>query len=499
MSQLKKLASQTAIYGLSSIIGRFLNYFLVPLYTAKGAFDPAQYGVVTEFYAYVAFLAVILTYGLETALFRYYLNNAEGDKEKIYATSLISILASSGVFMLVVIFLSSPIATGLGYQGHANYIIWFAMVLGFDAISNIPFAKLRADSRPLFFAVVKLSGIAMNIGLNLFFIRLCKPAHDQHLGNWLASCYDPEIGVGYVFLCNLASSAITLLLLLPMLRGFLNGFDKEVWKKMMRYGLPIVLISMAGIINETLDRALLKHLLPFDAHTNQYNLGVYGACYKLATLMTICIQAFRYAAEPFYFSRAGHADAKALYARVLDYFTIFGAVVFLTVNLYIDIFKEFIRNPEYHVGLGVVPILLMANLFLGIYVNLSIWYKLTDKTRIGAWVAGFGAVITIVLNVWWIPTMGYMGSAWATLVVYFYMAAVSYLLGRKYYPVDYHLLRIGFYIGFALALYFTDTYFTASIPLNVWVVKTLWLLIYCGVVALVELRSSKLTLAPTRS
>lgn len=450
---MKKLAGETAIYGLSSIVGRFLNYLLVPLYVSQ--FDPGVYGVVTELYAWVGFLIVALTYGMETAFFRFF--NKEKDNPKVYSTALSSIVFSSFIFMGVFLFLAQPIADAMQYSGNVEYIMWFTLILSFDAITAIPFAKLRADHKPTYFAVVKLVNIGLNIGINLFFVYYCKEAHDNHTGTWAASLYDPSIGVGYVFIANLVASGVTLLMLLPQMRQITNGFDSNLWKRMLAYSWPLILVGMAGIINEMLDRTLLKYLLPGTTDENLYQLGIYGACYKLAMLMSLFIQAFRYASEPFFFAQADQAGSKQLYAKVLNYFTIFGCGVFLVITLFIDFFKYFIPNEEYHIGLHVVPILLMANLFLGLYVNLSIWYKLTDKTKLGAWVAAAGAAVTIALNVAFIPTYGYTASAWATLASYATLTLLSYWLGRKYYPVPYQLRKVLFYIVLALGVYWLGT------------------------------------------
>lgn len=488
MNPLKKLAGQTAVYGLSSIVGRFLNYLLVPLYTVQ--FEPAAYGVVTEFYAYVAFLIVLLTYGMETALFRFI--HKEANKERVYSTSLISLLASSATFVIVAILLSSPIATAMQYPDHPEYISWFALILAFDAVTALPFAKLRIDNKARQFAIVKLSNIGINIGLNLFFLLLCKPAYESGGTGFFAQMYNPDIGVGYIFLSNLVASGLTLLMLAPSLKAIKAGFDNEMWRRMMRYAMPLVFVGLAGIVNETFDRALLKYLLTGTEEENLYQLGVYGACYKLAMLMSLFIQAFRYAAEPFFFSRADDKDSRQLYATVLNYFVIAGAVIFLVIGLYIDVFKHFIPNKDYWEGLHVVPILLLANLFLGVYVNLSMWYKLTDKTKLGAMVSIAGAVLTIALNVWWIPKYGYAGSAWATLVVYVFLSVVSWWLGRKYFPVPYHLGRFVVYLLSAILLFRLDLNYNESWMLHPYIFKGILILLYLALVAVVEKQSSKL-------
>lgn len=474
MNPLKKLAGQTALYGISSILGRSLNYLLVPLYTLQLA--PEQFGIYTELYAYVGFLVVLLTYGMETALFRF--ANQEPDNKQVYSSALISFLISSISFAVLFTLASGPIATAMEYPNHPEYITWFAWILALDALSALPFARLRLQNKPLRFALVRLVSIGVNVGLNLFFLYFAKNAYDMGEVSWLASCYDPNIGVGYIFIINLISSIVTLVLLLPAFRGLRAGFSADTWKRMVRYGLPLVVVGFAGIINETLDRALMKYLLPFDHDTNMYELGIYGANYKLAMLMTIFIQAYRYAAEPFFFSQAKEKDSKPLFAKLLNYFAIAGAMIFLLVTLFIDVFKWFIRNPEFHEGLNVVPILLMANLFFGLYISLSIWYKLSDKTGLGGWVALSAAALTVALNVWWIPIYGYTGSAWATLIVYVYLATVSLILGNKYYPVPYQVGRIAIYILVAATIYLLDYNFTHFIPVNAYLIKGAYLLGY---------------------
>lgn len=486
MNPLKKLASQTALYGISSILGRSLNYLLVPLYTSQ--FLPEAFGVYTELYAYVGFLVVLLTYGMETTLFRF--ANQQPDNQRIYSTALVSLLVSSLVFAMVFTLAAGPIATAMKYPNNPEYIQWFAWILALDALSALPFAKLRLENNALRFATIRLVNIGINIGLNLFFLYFAKPAYDAGGTGWLASCYHPTIGIGYIFIANLVASAVTFVLLLPQYRQLANGFDTATWKRMLNYGLPLVIVGFAGIINETLDRALMKYLLPYDHDTNMHELGVYGANYKLAMLMTIFIQAYRYAAEPFFFSQANEQNSKPLFAKLLNYFALAGAFIFLLVTLFIDVFKWFIRNPEFHEGLNVVPVLLMANLFFGLYVSLSIWYKLSDKTGLGGWVALSAAGLTIALNVWWIPLYGYTGSAWATLVVYIYLALVSWMLGNKYYPVPYQMGRIAIYIVLAAGMFFLDHYFTASIPAHPYIVKSGYLIGY-GLIAYLLERTRK--------
>jgi len=449
---IKRLAGQTVIYGMSSIIGRLLNYLLVPLYTHL-IFATQEYGVVTLMYSYVAFLLVILTYGMETAFFRFHENHPE-NRQTVFSTTLFSVLSTSTLFILATTFFRQPIAGLLGFEDHPEYIAWLGIIVGLDALAAIPFARLRAENKPLKFAAIKFVNIGVNIGLNLFFLLLCPWIMEkgpESLRPIIGSIYDPAVGVGYVFISNLIATSVTLLLLLPVMLRSNFGFSGGLLRKMLVYALPLMLAGLAGVVNESLDKILLKYLLPADVAMSQ--VGIYGACYKISIMMTIFIQAFRFAAEPFFFSQAASKNARELYAQVMKYFVIACLFIFLGIMLFIDIVQHFI-GEAYREGLGVVPVLLLANMFLGIYFNLSIWYKLTGQTRFGAWIALIGALITIALNIWWIPLIGYYGSAWATLVCYLFMTFLSFAWGQKYYPIPYELKRIALFIVSALAVYF---------------------------------------------
>lgn len=445
MGKLKQLAGQTVIYGLSSIVARLLNYLLVPLYT--NVFSTDEYGISTELYAYVSFLIIILTYGMETGFFRFSEN--EKGNPKVYSTTLISLISTSVFFILLISLFAPSIAATLSYENNPEYITWFGIIIGVDAITAIPFAWLRQNNKALKFASVKIFNIAINIILNLFFLLFCPFLVKKgiNIPSWI---YSPDIGIGYIFISNLIASILTLVALLPTMKMEWK-FDFILWKKIVLYSLPLLLAGLAGMVNETFDRAMLKRLLPDDS-TALHQLGIYGANYKVAVLMTLFIQTFRYAAEPFFFSQAKEKNAKELYAEVMKFFIISGLFIFLGVMLYIDIVKYFI-GEEFRSGLAVVPILLAANLFLGIFYNLSVWFKLTNKTRFGAYLALFGAVITIFLNFWLIPIMGYMGSAWATFICYFAMMVASFFLGNNYYKINYPLLRIGLYFATAAGIF----------------------------------------------
>jgi O-antigen/teichoic acid export membrane protein len=449
LNPLKRLASQTAIYGVSSVLGRFLNYLLVPLFTYT--FAPAEYGVVAEFYAYMGFLAVLLVFGLETGYFRFR-SGGERPPAVVYATVLRFLILSNSAFLLAMVVFSQPLAEILRYPDRPELIWWSAAILALDSIGAAAFARLRAEERPVRFAVVKLVEIGTNIGLAVFFILLCRRAFESDPQSLLGRLWDPAIGVGYVFIANLAASGLKLALLTPQLRDGLRGFDATLFGRMIRYSLPMVIIGLAGIVNEMLDRAALKYLLPYDNETNMAQLGIYSACYKLSILMTLFIQAFRYAGEPFFFAHAKESNARNTYALVLTWFVIFCVFIFLLVTLFLDIFQYFVGSA-YREGLHVVPVLLLANLLLGVYVNLSIWYKLTDRTLMGAYVSVAGAVITVILLVTLVPRWGFAGAAWAHLACYGFMVTASYLLGRRFYPVPYDLWRVGGYVALGLAIY----------------------------------------------
>jgi O-antigen/teichoic acid export membrane protein len=482
VSILRKLASQTAVYGLSSIVGRFLNYLLVPLYTYT--FPAGDFGIVSEFYAYAGFFAVVLVFGLETGYFRFR-TREDIPAGAAYPAALLFVLLANLLFLAALVAFRQPLADLLRYPTHPEYLVWFGLILALDAISALPFAKLRAEEKAWRFAGIKMAEIVAAIGLNLLFLLGWPKAAALWPESPVAALYDPAMGVGYIFLANLFASGFKMLLLLPQFRGvrFRAGFP--LIKPMLAYSLPMVVIGFAGMINEMLDRAILKYLLPYDLNENLRILGVYGACYKLSILMTLFVQAFRYAGEPFFFAYAGRADAKRAYALVLKYFVIFCVFIFLLVTLFIDGFKLFI-GPAYREGLDVVPILLMANLFLGVYVNLSVWYKLTDRTMLGAWVSLGAAAMTVGLNFWWIPTTGYRGSAWAHLACYGGMAAVSWLLGRFYYPVPYPLAKIGLYLLLGLGLYGLDRELVAFCGWDAWMTGSALLAAYLLVAGLLD-------------
>lgn len=461
-------------------MARFFNYLVVPLHTA--VFVPQQYGIITEMYAYVAFLIVLLTYGMETAYFRF--STKEGfTPNGIFSTVLSSLVSSTGLFILMAIMFAQPIADWLLYPDNKEYVVWFAIIVGLDAVSSIPLARLRTENKAKTFAGINIANVLVYVGLNLFYLSYCLPLVASGGGNWLTDTfYYPSTGVGYVFIANLIASIVKFLLLAPtMLRG-LTKPQLTLLKPMLIYSLPLLVAGLAGMMNEMFDRVMLKRLLyPILGEDGaMYQLGIYGACYKLSIVISLMIQAFRYAAEPFFFSQEKEEGSRALYAKIMTFFVWVLAGTFLMVMLYIDLFKHFIPNEEYWVGLKVVPILLMANIFLGIYYNQSVWYKLSEKTSFGAGLAIFGAIITLVLNMLFIPKYGYMASAWATFACYGSMMVVSYLLGKKYYPVPYEVGKVAAMIGGSVLLYWASaTLHVSEMPYG-FLLNGLFLLTYAA-------------------
>jgi len=447
LSILKKLAGQTVVYGLSSILGRLLNYLLVPLYTA--VFVPSEYGVVTELYAYVAFLNILYIYGMETAFFRF---SKKGDTA-YFNVAFASVLLSSFLFSGLLWLGSEPLSKILDYPGKAHFIRWLALILAVDAIMAIPFAKLRQEGKAKQFAIFKLANIGINIGLNLFFILFCPWFLANHLEHFLSSIYDETLGVGYVFLSNLIANGLYLIFFLPLLGKVRLRINVEEWKKMMNYAWPILIIGFAGVTNEMLSRALLKYRLPDDFYTifsNQEILGIFGACYKLAVFMTLAVQAFRYAFEPFLFAQAKEKNSPQVFSNVMTYFVLFTSFSWLALSIYMPYYAPiFLRQESYLFALNAVPWLLGGGMFLGIFYNLSVWYKLTDKTTYGAVISVCGALATFLLNWLLIPYFGYLGSAYTTFIAYLIMVVISYNWGKKHYPVPYNLPKILLYLSLA--------------------------------------------------
>ncbi|TBN16768.1 lipopolysaccharide biosynthesis protein [Hyunsoonleella pacifica] len=433
MSILKKFFKDTVIYGLATVLPRLMNFVLVPLHT--DTLGTASYSDNTTFYVYAAFFNVLLTYGMETAFFRFF--SKSEDKQKVFSTALISLTVTTAFFIGIVLVFNQQLAQFVNLN--QNYFNLLIGVLVLDTLVVIPFAYLRASSRPIKFTMIKLSNIVIYVLLNFFFLWAI-PKFKIDFQN-----YDSNDLVKYIFIANLAASIVTFLLLSPYLLKTKLQFSKSIFKQLLNYGLPIMIAGLAYVINENFDKWLLPEVLGKEIN------GAYSGCYKIAVFMTIFIQAFRLGAEPFFFNHAKEHNAKETYARIMKYFVIFGSAMLVFVTAFLDVFKSLIvRDESYWVAIDIVPIVLIANLCLGIYFNLAIWYKLTDRTRYGMYLSLLGATITITFNVIMIEKIGFIAAAWATLLAYGIMMVVSYFLGQKYYPVPYRLKSILGYLSVAI-------------------------------------------------
>lgn len=463
------------MYGLPSILGRLLNYLLVPLHTYY--MRPEIYGVVSELYAWVAFLIVFLTFGMETAFFRF--SNAEGnDKKKTFQSSFVTIIGLNLVFLVGVLLALQPIASAMLYQDHPEYIALIAIIITIDAISAIPLAKLREEEKVKKFVTIQLSSISINILLNvILMVFFFDRSH-------------PEIGVLYILFANLLASLSKPAMLYKDFLHLHFRLDYDLIKAMVKYSFPLVIAGFAGIVNETMDRILLKFVSIRSGLATEaalFQVGVYSASYKLAMLVSIFLQAYRFAAEPFFFKLNKGTDERLLYGKIMNYFIAIVILFFLMVSLNLPILKYFISNKTYWEGLKVVPILLMANVFLGIYFNQSIWYKLSGQTKYGAIIAIIGATITFVLNIAFIPKYGYMACAWTTMLVYFLQMIISYFLGQKHYPIQYNLTKFFTYVSFGIVLFFVHQLWSGK--LSMWselFLNNLLILLYIGFILWVE-------------
>jgi O-antigen/teichoic acid export membrane protein len=449
MHPLRQLASETMLYGFSSVVGRVLNYLLVPFYTS--IFLPADYGLLTEWYAYAALLQVVYTYGMETT----YLRFAQQEPAS-FDLAVSALLISSLVFSGLLVLFATPITVGIAHPGCERYVYYFAIILAVDAVLVIPFAQLRLQNRALFFASAKLLQIGLNIVLNLALLYGCANIYAGHylanLRPYVAYWYDTARKVEYVFIANLVANAATLPLFGNLLRQVKFRWSWQPLRPMLVYAWPLLLMGLAGTVNEMLSRAMLRHWLPPDFYTGQSNeaiLGIFGSCYKLATFMLLGIQAFRYASEPFFFAHAQTRNAPALFSTVMHWYVLGACFILFAVSANLDLLGYLLlRKTEYRVALAVVPYLLLGYLFLGMYYNFSVWFKLVNKTHCGAWLTSIGALVTIVLNAVLIPIVGYWGSVWATVASYATMSFLCYYWGQKYYPIPYQLSRqLAYIIG----------------------------------------------------
>lgn len=461
MALFQKLFKQTAIYGIATVVPRMLSFLLTPLY-ALYLPSPEEFGEVSIVFAWIILFNVLLAYGMETSFFRFF--HHDKHKERVTATSAISLIGSTVLFLILAFLSTEYISSVTNIASH--YISYVILILSLDALVVIPFSWLRATERPKVYAAIKVGNVAVNLGLNVFFlVFLPRLAGESAI---FKSIYHPGFEIAYIFISNLIASALTLLVISPFYLKLKYTFDPELWKKMAKYGTPILIAGIAFAVNEAFDRILLGRLLPEDIAKSE--VGAYSACYRLALFMTLFATAFRMGIEPFFFSYSKEEDARSTYALITKYFVIFGAVILVVITVFADLLKMLIiPNSAYWEAMTVVPIILLANLFLGIYHNLSVWYKVSDRTRFAGYISVVGALVTLALNFWLIPHYSYVGSAIATLVAYASMMLLSFYFGRRYYPVPYDLKKIGSYllisIGFS-ALYFyvfRNNYYIGSI------------------------------------
>jgi O-antigen/teichoic acid export membrane protein len=444
LSALKKLFKQTFIYGLATVLPRMLSFLLVPLYTT--ILPVKEYGAISIIFSWLVLFNVVLAYGMETAFFRFF--HKEKDKNLVISTSTVSLLFTSILFFAFAFVFREGISNASGIA--VDYITYAIYILVLDALVIIPFAWLRANEKPFRYAVLKILNVAINLGLNLFLLLYLPKLATQNPSGFWGSIYVKGFEISYIFISMIAASAMTWILVLPFYLKIKYTFSKTLWREMMRYAYPVLFAGMAFAVNETFDRILLEWILPEDIAETA--VGAYSACYKLAVFMTLFATAFRMGIEPFFFSRATHKDAPETYALITRYFVAFGSVILVTVVIFADVLKVIlIRDAAYWEAMKIVPLILLANLCLGIYHNLSVWYKITDRTKFGAYISIFGAILTLAINFILIPTMSYMGSAIATVSAYGTMMLLSYYFGQRYYPIPYSIKKISLYFFVSIA------------------------------------------------
>jgi len=485
VSGIKKLAQQTIWYGLSSMAARLINYLLTPYLTYK--FTTSLYGEMSIIYAFIPFMNVLFSYGMETAYFRFSQSN---DGKAVHNTASTSLIISTLVLSALLFIIAGPVAHLLNISEHPEYLYLCIGIIATDAITIIPFAKLRQEGRPVKFALIKIGGILCNMACIYFLLSYGPHWVKTHPGNFSASYFTGAWAVGYVLVANLFQNLVILFLLNKELTSFQWKPDRALWVSMLLYGLPLIIAGMAGMVNETFDRIMLGWWAPVQGvEAAKAEVGIYSACYKLSIFITLAVQAFRMGAEPFFFKLSAQEDAPKHYARVMKFFVITLCGMYLVVMLYLDIWKHFIQNKAMWVGLSIVPLLLLANIFLGIYYNLSVWYKLGNRTMAGAWITIVGAIITLSINYWGIPHFSYVASAWATLACYGSMMVISYVWGQKVYPVPYAVSRLLGYLLIAVLLGIANQWLTLSdsLPIAFHLLKsTGFLIIFLSVLYILE-------------
>jgi O-antigen/teichoic acid export membrane protein len=489
MSILKKLAGETAIYGGSTVISRLLNFIIVTPYLTRVFEGPRreEYGIHGLMYGFSALLLVLLIYGMETAYFRF--ASREEDKRAAFSTAAFSLLGSTVLFVVLLLLFAEPVAGIITRPGDAIYIVFFAFIIGCDVLCAVPYAKLRLENRPYRFAALKILNILVNAFFLLFFLEAL-PRLSEAGWSWADLIYAPQRELSFVFIANLIASTVSFLIFLPLYVRTRAAFDHLLWRRMLVYALPLVIVGFSGMINQLADRFLLRYLLPGSLEQNLEQVGIYAGCAKIAVLMSLFTQAFRYASEPFFFRYAEQSDARQMYAQVGQAFALVGSLAFLGIMLYMDLVR-YLVDESYWVGLEIVPVLLLAYLLLGLYYNLSVWYKLTDLTHLGGYVSVGGVGVTLAANFLLIPRIGILGAAWATFACFAFILIVSYFLGRKYYPVPYPALKILTYIGLAVGAFLfarpVYTYLEGSMFLRL-LAGTAILLLYTGIIFWLERR-----------
>ncbi len=447
MNEVRKLAGQTMIYGLGTIVPRFLHYAVMTPFYTRIFVNTGDYGIITEMYAWIVLLLVILTYGMETGYFRFSQKSHE-DPDKVYSTAIISLLISSLIFVAAVNVFIEPVSSFMNYPENRDYIRMFAGIVAIDAFAAVPFARLRKENRAVTFSIIKLINVIITIVLVVFLLKLA-PTIWENSSGWFRRVYDPEYKVGYVFAANLISSGATLIMLIPVIFKARLVFVYSLWTRMMTYSIPLLLAGLSGTVNDVLDKVILRRMI--GEETGHAVVGIYGAAYKIGVLMALFIQMFRFAAEPFFFERAGRPDAKETYSFVMKYFIIIMLGIYMFLNLYLTIIQNIVPL-NYQEAINIVPIISMAYLLYGIYVNHSIWFKITDKTKYAVYISLIGVVITVAINVMLIPVYGYMAAAWAHIAAYGAMIAVSFAFAENNYKVDYNLKQIIPYFIMAVAM-----------------------------------------------
>lgn len=486
MSGIKKLAGQTMWYGVSSIAARFIGYLLTPILTYSSHVKPSDFGRQSLLYSAIPVLSVLFTYGFETAYFRF--SSKPEYKKNIYSTAFISLLFSTLIFSTILWFNRGLLGKIVGFEDIPEIATLTIAIIAFDTLNVIPFAKLRQEERPMMYAFVRVSGIFLNLLLVAFFVNYCPAVIEKNPDSWVHLVYNKDLNpIVYVAIANLVQSLLTLLLLSKEIAMVRLNFDGKLWREMMIYALPLVIVGLGGIVNETFDRLMLKAWLPGSVNFRNEQVGIYNACYKLSLLITLFVQAFRMGAEPFFFKQAEGQNPQKVYARVMKFFVIVVTTMFLAVSLFLPVWSRMI-GPEYRVGLKIVPILLLANIFLGIYYNLSIWFKLSHKTIAGTYITLIGTAITIGMNYFLIPVMGYMAGALATFCCYGTMMVISYKWGQKAYPIPYatkKLIAYGVMVVLIFAIHSTITYFVHSTLFSL-AAGTLLTALWCWFILLVE-------------